>query len=61
MNFVLFELAQDLRMALEALANDANSWDPVPDETIHAAYAAIAKAEAAGVTARVSATTTEGD
>jgi hypothetical protein len=59
MNFVLFELAQDLRMALEALADEANSWDPVSDETIGAAYKAIAKAEAAGVTARLPATTTE--
>jgi hypothetical protein len=58
MNFILFELAGELRAALDAVAAD-EPWQNTPHDLLRQARAAIAKAEAAGVTARLPATTTE--
>jgi hypothetical protein len=66
MNFILFELAQDLQAALVGVegwvcAHDGSDYQPGENAALDAVRAAIAKAEAAGVTARTLATPTEGD
>jgi hypothetical protein len=73
MNFILFELAGDMLMAMYVAAErikDYDGGDPTADtgwasdellEAWQKLHAAIAKAEAAGIVARSPATTTEGD
>jgi hypothetical protein len=56
MNFILFELAVELVTALKAIDDAAETGFP---EALAQARIAIAKAESAGVTARLPATTTE--
>jgi hypothetical protein len=59
MNFVLFELAQDMLVALKLSAQVMDMNGAGTDAQWAAVTDAIAKAEAAGVTARLPATTTE--
>jgi hypothetical protein len=62
MNFILFELARDMRAALETYVSHVEEDSEMLAccaEVLAVARDAIAKAEAAGVMSRVPATTTE--